>query len=51
MPDLPLFATPLAMYELSDMDELNSDVTTRLIAESLAKPSVSRSNRRLAFTV
>src|SRR3954465_4208367 len=44
MPDLPLFATPLAMYELLDMDELNSDLTARLVAESSAKPSVSRSN-------
>ena len=44
MPDLPLFATPLAMYELPDMEDLNRDLATRLVAESQAKPSVSRSN-------
>jgi len=41
---LPLFATPLFMYESPGMDEINRDVTARLVAESVARPSVRRSN-------
>lgn len=44
MPDLPLFSTPLSMYELPGMDEVNRDLTARLIAESESVPSVNRSN-------
>ncbi len=42
---VPLFSTPLSMYESSpDMDQVNRDVTARLVAESIAVPSISRSN-------
>ncbi|HWA14269.1 MAG TPA: putative 2OG-Fe(II) oxygenase [Burkholderiales bacterium] len=44
MPDLPLFSTPLSMYELTGMDEANREVTARLVAESRSVPSVQRSN-------
>ena len=44
MPHLPLFATPLSMYELPGMDEINRDLTARLVAESVSVPSVHRSN-------
>ena len=44
MPDLPLFATPLSMYDLPGMDEVNRDITARLVAESVPVPSVNRSN-------
>ena len=41
---LPLFSTPLAMYDLPGMDEINRDVTARLVAESVSRPSIYRSN-------
>jgi uncharacterized protein (TIGR02466 family) len=41
---LPLFATPLSMYELTGMDEVNREITARLVAESVALPSIARSN-------
>jgi hypothetical protein len=42
---VPIFATPVSMYESSsDMDEINRDVTARLVAESVSVPSISRSN-------
>jgi len=44
MPDLPLFATPLSMYDLPGMDEVNRDLTARLVSESTSRPSVNRSN-------
>ena len=44
MPDLPLYSTPLSMYELPDMDEINRDLTGCLVAESISVPSVNRSN-------
>lgn len=44
MPDLPLFATPLSMYDLSGMDEVNRDITARLVAESASRPTINRSN-------
>ena len=44
MPRLPLFATPVSMYDLPGMDEINRDLTARLVAESVSIPSVRRSN-------
>src|SRR5258708_3907291 len=44
MRHLPLFATSLSMYESSGMDEVNRDLTARLVAESVSVPSVHRSN-------
>lgn len=44
MPHLPLFSTPLSMYDLPSMDEINRDLTARLVAESVSVPSVHRSN-------
>ncbi len=44
MPYLPLFATPLSMTDLSGMDEINRDLTARLVAESESVPSVHHSN-------
>ncbi len=44
MPHLPLFVTPVSMYELPGMDEINRDLTARLVAESVSVPSVHRSN-------
>lgn len=44
MPHLPLFATPVSMYDLPGMDEINRDLTTRLVAESISVPSVRYSN-------
>jgi uncharacterized protein (TIGR02466 family) len=41
---LPLFATPLSMYEIPGMDEANREITARLVAESTSVPSISRSN-------
>ena len=41
---LPLFSTPLSMYEIPGMEEANRDLTARLVAESGAVPSISRSN-------
>jgi len=32
------------MYDLPDMDEVNGDLTARLVAESVSTPSVHRSN-------
>jgi uncharacterized protein (TIGR02466 family) len=43
-PHLPLFATPLSMYESPGMDEINADITARLVAESVSVASVQRSN-------
>jgi hypothetical protein len=44
MPHLTLFATPVSMYDLPGMDEINRDVTERLVAESVSVPSVHHSN-------
>jgi len=44
MPHLPLFATPVSMYDIPGMDEVNREVTSRLVAESVSRPSVHRSN-------
>lgn len=44
MPHLPLFPTPVSLYDLPGMDELNRELTTRLVAESVSVPSVHRSN-------
>ena len=44
MPHLPLFPTPVSLYDLTGVDELNRELTTRLIAESKTVPSVHRSN-------
>jgi uncharacterized protein (TIGR02466 family) len=41
---LPLFATPLSMYEAPGMEEMNRDVTARLVAESVSVASIYRSN-------
>ena len=41
---LPLFGTPLSMYESPGMDEVNRDITARLVTESVTVPSVHRSN-------
>ena len=35
MPHLPLFATPVSMYDLPGMDEINRDLTTRLVFDYL----------------
>ncbi len=44
MPHIPLFPTPVSMYELPGMDEINRDLTARLVAESVSVPSVRHSN-------
>lgn len=44
MPHIPLFTTPLSMYESPGMVEVNRDITARLVAESVSVPSISRSN-------
>ncbi len=44
MPHLPLFPTPVSLYDLPDMEEVNRDLTARLVAESVSLPSVNRSN-------
>jgi uncharacterized protein (TIGR02466 family) len=44
MPHLPLFPTPVSMYDLPDMGEINHDLTARLVAESVSLPSVHHSN-------
>ncbi len=44
MPDVRLFATPVFMYELPNMDEINRDITARLISEAHSEPSIKRSN-------
>lgn len=36
MPHLPLFPTPVSLYDLSGMEDLNREVTERLVAESFA---------------
>lgn len=41
---LPIFATPVSMYELSGMEDVNRELTERLVAESTRVPSVHRSN-------
>ena len=41
---LSLFATPVSMYDLPTMEEVNRDLTARLVAESTSVPSVHRSN-------
>lgn len=44
MPHIPLFSTPISLYDLAGMDEINRDITERLVAESASVPSVHRSN-------
>jgi len=44
MPHLSLFATPVSMYDLPGMEEVNRDLTARLVAESASLASVHRSN-------
>jgi len=44
MPNLSLFATPVSMYDLPGMEEINRDLTERLVAESVTLPSAHRSN-------
>lgn len=44
MPHLPLFPTPVSLYDVPGMDEVNRELTARLIAESATVPSVHRSN-------
>jgi uncharacterized protein (TIGR02466 family) len=44
MPHVSLFPTPLSMYDLPSMEEINRDLTARLVAESVSLPSVHRSN-------
>jgi len=44
MPHLTLFPTPVSLYDLPNMDEVNRDLTARLVAESASVPSVRRSN-------
>ena len=44
MSHLPLFVTPVSMYDLPGMDEINHDLTARLVAESISSPSVHHSN-------
>ncbi len=44
MPHLPLFCTPVSMYDLPDMAAVNREITERLVAESQSVPSVHRSN-------
>jgi uncharacterized protein (TIGR02466 family) len=44
MPHLPLFPTPISLYDLPGTEELNRELTTRLITESKTVPSVHRSN-------
>ena len=41
---VPIFATPLSMYDLPGMDEINRDLTARLVDESVSVSSVQRSN-------
>lgn len=44
MPHLPLFATPVSMYDLPDMGALDKEITEHLVAESERLPSDTRSN-------
>ncbi len=41
---LPLFSTPLSMYDLPGMDEINRELTACLVAESVSRPSLHKSN-------
>ncbi len=41
---LSLFATPVSMYDLPTMEDVNRDLTDRLVAESTSLPTVHRSN-------
>ena len=41
---IPLYSTPLSMRDLPGMDEVNRDITARLVSESVSIPSVHRSN-------
>jgi uncharacterized protein (TIGR02466 family) len=41
---LPLFSTPVSMYESPGMEEINRNITAHLIEESIAVPSVRKSN-------
>jgi uncharacterized protein (TIGR02466 family) len=41
---LPLFATPVAMYDLPDMEEVNRELAACLVAESVSRSTVHRSN-------
>jgi len=41
---LPLFSTPVSMYESPGMEEICRNITARLIDESIAVPSVRKSN-------
>ena len=41
---LPLFATPLSMYDIPGMEAINRELTAKLIAESTAVPAVHKSN-------
>lgn len=44
MSHLPLFATPIAVYDVPGMDQVNRELTSLLVAESQTRPSVHRSN-------
>jgi uncharacterized protein (TIGR02466 family) len=44
MPHVPLFSTPVSMYDVPGMDEVNREITALLVAESVSVPSVHRSN-------
>jgi len=41
---LPLFATPVAVFELPDMEEVNRELTERLLIEETQVPSWKRAN-------
>lgn len=41
---LPLFSTPVAVFDLPDMDATNRELTARLLAEEQAVPSWRRAN-------
>lgn len=41
---LPLFSTPLSMYDLPGMDETNRELTACLVDESVSRPSLHKSN-------
>jgi len=44
MPHVPLFPTPLSMYEFPDLKDVNREITDRLVAESRSTKTVHRSN-------
>ena len=50
MPQLSLFATPVSMYDLPDMEEVNRDLTARLVAESDSVPSTKPPMRQPSDT-